>query len=222
MVRAIRVITCDGSVVRTKFGRRASIVVQSRAGLILSIRVGVESHRRILDNARMIAIEPGTLWDVPASVFQRTSGLDAVVPSMAAVVSDVAGPSSTGGFVVLFHGDPRDARCVVVVGQADGLRNPAWDDGVDDLSADTAGVDFAAVGFAKVGVGGVEGVNVVDLATLKGISECVCMINDFRGAFNIRGFHLIRHAHGGRLLISDDGQFVESGRCKSEQSFKYP
>lgn len=74
---------------------------------------------------------------------------------------------------MLLHGDPRDARCVVIVGQAEGFRNFAWDDGVDRLGTDTADVDCTAVGFAKVSVVGVEGVDVIDLAALKFVLECV-------------------------------------------------
>lgn len=176
MVRAMEGITCDGSVVRTKFGRRASIVVQSRARLILSIRVGVESHRRALDGARVVAIEPGALRDVLPSLFHATSALNAVVPSLAAVVSNVASPGSTRGVVILLHGDPSDARRIVVVGEAEVARDPPWNDRVDGLSADTAGVDFAAIGFADVNVVGVEGVNSIDFATLEGILECVSII----------------------------------------------
>lgn len=97
MVRAKSGITCDGPVVRTIPGRCTNVGIQSDIDLILFIRVGVVSHCRIFDAARVIAIEPGTLWDVLLSAFEPARGLDAVVPSMAAVPSDVTGPSSTSG-----------------------------------------------------------------------------------------------------------------------------
>lgn len=125
----MRGITCDGSVVRTKLSPRANVAaLQSCACLIHPVRVGVESHRRTLDAARVVTIEPGTLWDVLASVFQLTSALNTVVPSLATVVSNVASPGSTWGVVVLLHGDPSDARRIVIVGEAEVARNPAWAD----------------------------------------------------------------------------------------------
>jgi hypothetical protein len=157
--------------------RRALLIPPKRILDILRlVSANIELKSSIRNIVSMISIDPSALGHIllldlpidliPILFFQLARGLDAVVPRLAAAVADVTGPDAAFGAIVLLDGDPGDAGCVVVVGDADVAAAAAWDGLVDGFFAGAAACDAAAVGLAGVAVALVEGVNFVDGAAL--------------------------------------------------------
>lgn len=147
-----------------------SASVQSIFDGLLIIRADVELERRVLDRVGVIAIDPGALGNVLATAvffFQPAGGFYAVVPSLAAGVTDVTGPGTANGLVVLLYGDPRDASRVVVVRDADVTCPATSDELVYGHVASPARLDLASVDLAGVSVALVVGVDFVDRAALR-------------------------------------------------------
>lgn len=159
--------------------RRALRILPKRLlDILRPVSPYIELESRIRNVVGMIGIDPGALGHVfrldlavdfvPVLLLERAGGLDAVVPSLAAAVTDVTGPDAALGLVVLLDGDPGDAGSVVVVGDADVAAAAARDGLVDGLCAGAAALDAAAVGLAGVAVALVEGVDFVYGAALGG------------------------------------------------------
>lgn len=95
----------------------------------------------------MIAVNPSAFRDVlAAAVFrlQLSGRFDTIVPRLAALVADIAGPGSARGVIKLLNRDPGDARRVVVVGDANVAGYLSGGGLVDGLFADSTGVDLAS------------------------------------------------------------------------------
>lgn len=94
----------------------------------------------------MVAINPCAFRDVLAAavfILEPPGRLDTIVPSLAALIANVAGPGSTWAFIVLLDRDPGDACRIIVVRYADVACIQPRRVLIDDLFADSAGVNFA-------------------------------------------------------------------------------
>jgi hypothetical protein len=157
--------------------RALSIPAKSILDVLGLIGADIELESGIGDIVGVVGIDPSALGHVfllglaidfvPVFLLQLASWLDAVVPRLTAPVTDVASPNATLGPVILFNGDPSDAGCVVVVGNADVATTAAWNRLVYGLFAGSAALDVAAVGLAGVAVALVKGVDLVDRAALR-------------------------------------------------------
>jgi len=164
-------LTSNRTIVGAPNGRFAlDTSAQSVFDGFLIIRADVELERRVLDRVGMVAIDPGALGHILATAvffIQPAGGFYAVVPGLPAAITDVTGPSTAFGFVVLFYSDPCDASRVVVVRDTDVTCPAASDELVYGHVASPARLDFAAVDLAGVSVTLVEGVDLVDRAALR-------------------------------------------------------
>lgn len=157
----------------------------------------------------MVGVDPSALGHVlllglavglvPVLLLELAGGLDAVVPSLAAAVADVAGPDAALGLVVLLDGDPGDAGRVVVVGDGDVAAAAAGDVLVYCLFADSAALDFAAVGLAAVAVALVEAVDLIDRASLWSC-QLICSFRDLQDE-TLPGLQLRPSVQGDQLLV---------------------
>lgn len=130
-----------------------------------SIRHDVELQCRILDAVRVVAINPSAFRNVlAATIFglYPSSWFDAVVPRLAALIANVAGPGSARALIVLLYCDPGDTCRIVVVRNADVAGIQPGRILVDDLFADSAGIDLAPLARARVAVARIESIYAIN------------------------------------------------------------
>ena len=130
-----------------------------------SICHDVEFQCRILDAVRVVAINPSAFRNVSAATIlglQPSSWFDAVVPRLAALIANIAGPGSTRALIVLLDCDPGDACRIVVIRNADVAGIQPGRILVDDLFADSAGIDLAPLARARVAVARIESIYAIN------------------------------------------------------------